>query len=192
MFGGPQTFAQATVVFAGTDTEAALRALEPFADLPGAAGQRAQVAPYADVLPFSGGPHTGQQTAVTRTGLAVHLDAALSGRLAGLLTGDAAEMLQVRSAGGAINDVPEDATAYAHRHQNFSVTAVSTSSLERLEEAWQESRALLDGLYLSFETAHTPERIHDAFPPRTLDRLRRIKTAWDPDGIFDQNFSVAV
>jgi len=29
-------------------------------------------------------------------------------------------MVQIRSVGGAINDVAPGATAYAHRHKNFS------------------------------------------------------------------------
>lgn len=48
----------------------------------------------------------------------------------------------------------------------------------------------MDGVYLSFESDHAPERVLDAFPPATLERLRAIKREWDPDGIFDQNFDV--
>jgi FAD/FMN-containing dehydrogenase len=184
-------FAQATVVYAGTDTDAAARALTPFASLPGVVGQRAQVAPYPSVPLTTGAPHTGQQQATTRTGLAVHLDRALAGRLAAALRGGAVQMLQVRSAGGAINDVAEDATAYAHRHQNFSVTAVTTGPRGALDAAWDPVFALMDGLYLSFESAHAVERVADAFPPRTLERLRDVKRRYDPEDVFDQNFDVA-
>ncbi|MGO4595003.1 FAD-binding oxidoreductase [Leifsonia sp. 2TAF2] len=190
LFGGEPTFAQATVVFAGTDTETAVRALEPFTRLAQVVGQRAQSTPYADILPASGAVHSGAQTAVTRTGLADHLDSRLSSRLASLARGGGADMIQLRSVGGAINDVPVSATAYAHRHQNFSVTAVSTGGVRRLDAAWTESRELIDGLYLSFESDHAPERVQDAFPPETLARLRTLKARWDPDGIFDQNFAL--
>jgi len=37
---------------------------------------------------------------------------------------------------------------------------------------------------LSFETDPRPERLHDAFPPRTLQRLRELKRRYDPDGVF--------
>ena len=35
-----------------------------------------------------------------------------------------APMLQIRSVGGAVNDVDPRATAYAHRTQNFALSAV--------------------------------------------------------------------
>ncbi|MFC0098375.1 BBE domain-containing protein [Micromonospora marina] len=47
-------------------------------------------------------------------------------------------------------------------------------------------RPALDGLYLSFESAFTPDRLADAFPPATLVRLRRIKAEVDPGNVFHQ------
>jgi FAD/FMN-containing dehydrogenase len=191
LFGGPQPFAQATVVFAGTDADAAARAIEPFLALPGLAGQRAALTPYAEVPLTSGAAHTGQQRARTHTGLAVHLDPALSLRLAALMAGGGVDMLQIRSAGGAVNDVAPEATAYAHRHQNFSITAVSTLGRDAFDAGWAPAFALMDGMYLSFESDHRPAHVSSAFPPATLERLREIKRRWDPDDVFSQNFDVA-
>jgi FAD/FMN-containing dehydrogenase len=50
----------------------------------------------------------------------------------------------------------------------------------------------VDGLYLSFDTDRRPERLHEAFPGETLDRLRRLKAQYDPDNVFDQNFAIPV
>jgi FAD/FMN-containing dehydrogenase len=47
-----------------------------------------------------------------------------------------------------------------------------------------------DGLYLSFETDPRPERLADAFPPRTLRRLRELKGRYDPDNVFRDNFNI--
>ena len=99
-------------------------------------------------------------------------------------------MVQIRSAGGAINDVPQDATAYAHRHQNFSVTAIAAADSPRFAAAWEPVHELMTGMYLSFESGRDPGRILEAFPPTTLSRLRAIKADWDPDGVFTQNFDV--
>jgi hypothetical protein len=95
----------------------------------------------------------------------------------------------VRSVGGAINDVAADATAYAHRHQNFDVGSVGTRP-DAFREHWDSLRPMLDGLYTSFETDTRPERLHDAFPGDTLARLRSLKARYDADGVFGQNVPI--
>jgi len=190
LFGGANPFTQATVVFAGDDREAASAAITPFAALPGFAGQRAQLAPYATVPITTDAPHAGQQSAFTHAGLADHLSRELSRRLDELLAEGSTQMIQIRSAGGAINDVPQDATAYAHRHQNFSVTAIAPEESLRFDAAWEPVHQLMSGMYLSFESGHDASRILEAFPHTTLERLRSLKRTWDPDWLFTQNFDV--
>lgn len=187
---GAPHFAHATVVYASDDADAARNAFTPFIQLPGAAGQRAQITPYASVLQTTGAPHTGQQTAFTHTGLADHLDLELSRRLTTLLSEGNTQMVQIRSAGGAINDVPADATAYAHRHQNFSITAIAGADTPRFSAAWRPVHDRMTGMYLSFESGRHPGRILEAFPSKTLSRLRAIKSTWDPSGVFTQNFDI--
>jgi FAD/FMN-containing dehydrogenase len=192
VIGGPSPFAQATIVVAGDDTTAAAAALDPFLRLPGVVQQRAQLVPYASVPLTTGAPHTGRQAASAHTGLAVHLDRELAVAVAALLRGGSAEMVQIRSAGGAVNDVPADATAYAHRHQNFSVTAVSTGNRAAFADAWRPLRSLMDGIYLSFESDHQVDDVLRAFPAATLARLRQVKRRWDPDRVFTQNFDIGL
>ncbi|MFG1991026.1 FAD-binding oxidoreductase [Actinoplanes sp. NPDC048988] len=181
-------FALATIVYAGDDPQGAGRAFGPFTAVAPVLGQQAQLVPYAGVVTATHAPHRGQQGATTHTGLAVHLDEPITARLADLAGSGAVEMLQIRSTGGAINDVARDATAYAHRHQNFSVTAVSSMPFD---EAWERVWPMMDGLYLSFETSFSTELLEAAFPPATLSRLRDIKRRVDPDDVFNQNFPVA-
>ncbi|GAA2247171.1 FAD-binding oxidoreductase [Herbiconiux moechotypicola] len=187
---GSVPFAQATVVFSTDDVDAARDALVPFTELPGLLGQRAQIVPYSRVPVTTDAPHNGQQTAFTHTGLADHLDEPVSRALAVLAGEGSTQMVQIRSAGGAINDVPQNATAYAHRHQNFSVTAIADTWSARFDAAWEPVHELMSGMYLSFESGRDPGRILEAFPPETLQRLRGIKTRWDPEGVFHQNFDV--
>ncbi|MEV6587467.1 FAD-binding oxidoreductase [Streptomyces acidicola] len=184
-------FALATVVFAGDDTEAAERALVPFLRVGPVLGRQAALVPYAAVVTRTGMPHKGHQGAHLHNGFAVHLDGALGDRLEALVATGSGAMLQIRSVGGAINDVDAGATAFAHRHQNFSVTAVAGGPSVEFDTGWEAVRPSLDGLYLSFETAFSPERLSEAFPPATLSRLREIKREVDPDNVFDQNFPVA-
>lgn len=182
-------YAQATVVVADGDRDAASAALAPFGALPGLAGGRAELVPYADVPLTTGATHSGQQPARTRNGLAERLDHDLSRRITELA--GTIEMVQIRSVGGAINDVAPQATAYAHRHQNFCVTAVGTATRDRFDARWAPVREHLDGLYLSFQSDHTAADLAAAFPEPTLSRLRAIKATVDPDDVFDQNFDVA-
>ena len=44
---------------------------------------------------------------------------------------------------------------------------------------------------LSGDTDTRPERLHDAFPGPTLERLRRLKAVHDPDNVFNQNSPIA-
>jgi FAD/FMN-containing dehydrogenase len=182
------SFAQASVVYAGQDSDAAAAALQPFTTLPDISGGQARLVPYAAVLPTTGAPHLGQQNARARTGLAVHLDRETSRRIAHLA--GTVDMVHIRSAGGAINDLPADATAYAHRHQNFCVTALTGGRRGALDAAWERVHEYMDGIYLSFESAHGPSSVSEAFPEPTLGRLRALKKRWDPDHIFTQNFDI--
>lgn len=191
VFGGPDAFAQATVVVADDDPAVATAALEPFVTLPGLVGQRAALVPYADVPMTTGTRHTGQQRAATHSGFVDHLEAETAAALAaGLRSGF--DMVQVRSVGGAVNDVPAEATAYAHRHQQLLLTPVSAAGPgPRFEAAWAPVHARTDGMYLSFESDHRPDALAEAFPPATLERLRAIKRRVDPDRVFTQNFDVS-
>jgi hypothetical protein len=188
---GSRPFAQATVVYAGDDTEAATKALSPFTRLPDVAGARAELVPYPSVPLTSGAPHVGQQTALMHTALVTHLDDDLSAKIAVALASGGVQMMQIRSVGGAINDLPSDATAYAHRHQNFSVTAVAERAGAAFDTAWAPLRAHRDGIYLSFESNHLADDIEAAFPPATLTRLRDIKRQWVPEDVLSQNFDIA-
>ncbi|WP_415924650.1 BBE domain-containing protein [Streptomyces sp. MI02-7b] len=47
-----------------------------------------------------------------------------------------------------------------------------------------------DGLYLSFESHAQESALRKAFPPATLERLRRIKATYDPENVFHGNFTI--
>jgi FAD/FMN-containing dehydrogenase len=60
-----------------------------------------------------------------------------------------------------------------------------------MNAAWDEVYEHFGGLYLSFETDLRPERLGDAFPPTTIERLRGQKSRYDPDNVFRDNFNIA-
>lgn len=178
-------------VFAGDDTEAAIEALTPLLEIAPVLDQQAQLVPYPAIVAPQGGIHTGGSDYAVRAGLAEHLDETTGSGIAALMATGESSWLQIRAVGGAVNDLPADATAYAHRTQNFSVNAVGRRSIDRLSEVWDEHvYPHMNGLYLSFDTDPRQERIHDAFPEPTFTRLRELKAKYDPDNVFRQNFAI--
>jgi FAD/FMN-containing dehydrogenase len=188
---GGAPVAQLYSVFASEDAAAATEALTPLLESGPVVDQHAQLVPYAAIMPPQPSTHSGGAPSWFRAGLAEHVTPAVARLLASGLESGTVPMLQIRSVGGAVNDVDPLATAYPHRTQNFAVSAVTAGSrAERLNELWDELRRHLNGLYLSFDTDTRPERLDDAFPGETLTRLRELKARYDPDQVFDQNFAI--
>lgn len=186
---------RATVVHAGADEEAGRAAIAPFVELLSGDERQVAVAPYADLLPSSQEPHQGQAAVFAgRSGLLDRIFDESAAAMATLVNSKAAVILQLRSVGGAVNDVPRDATAYAHRHQNFSVVAVGPRErLAGFDDAWDAKLApYLDGTYLNLETERGQDDsvIRRAYPPDALARLQELKRRYDPDGVFDQSLAI--
>jgi hypothetical protein len=183
--------AQTYSVYAGDDVEVAKDALSSMLGVGRLLDQGAQLVPYHAVVAPQGGVHTGGSAEpAMRAGLVDHVTADVAEGLTELVRSGSGPFVQLRAVGGAVNDVAPEATAYAHRHQNFSVNAVG-ARLDRLNPEWDALVApFTDGLYLSFDTDPRPERLHDAFPPATLERLRELKATYDPDNVFNQNFPI--
>jgi hypothetical protein len=99
------------------------------------------------------------------------------------------QFFQVRTVGGAVSDVPADATAYAHRSANFSLTSMG-SDADWLNAQWDALEDHVLGVYLSFEADPRGDRVERAFPRATLERLRALKARVDPTGLFRDNFAI--
>jgi FAD/FMN-containing dehydrogenase len=94
--------------------------------------------------------------------------------------------------------VPSDATAYAHRAR--PLLAVAATFYERPEEtaeheAWAAGLAAAlpnarDGAYVNFLGAADEQRVRDAYPGPTWDRLVEVKTAYDPTNLFRGNHNI--
>ncbi|WP_435737269.1 LLM class flavin-dependent oxidoreductase [Cellulosimicrobium sp. PMB13] len=188
---GQPVVAQTMTMVDSDDPDTVIERLQPFAAIAPLLQQaQAQILPYDAVVQAPPrGPHGGSGEPVARSGLLEHLTPVASARLAGLVTSGDTYFFQIRSTGGAASDVPADATAYAHRSVNFAVSAMGASRA-RLDARWDALAEIFQGSYLSFETDPRPERVEDAFPPATLDRLRALKRRVDPGNLFRDNFSV--
>jgi FAD/FMN-containing dehydrogenase len=104
---------------------------------------------------------------------------------------------QLRVLGGAFARVPNDATAFAHRHRRIMVaTGVVYDDANEgdLHREWvhQLTDALTrgePGVYANF-LGDEGDRVRDAYPRATWDRLSAIKTRYDPDNLFRLNQNV--
>lgn len=181
---------QAMTVWAGTDADRAVQELEKLAAAGELLNHQAYRLPYSAVVQKVGAQHAGGGDPAARSGLLTHLDDRTSQAIVDLLDSGVSRFTALRATGGAAHDVPPEATAYAHRHQNFSLSALA-SSQQRLNEIWdQVIGPVMDGSYLSFDTDERPERLLEAFPEPTLSRLRALKRVWDPGNVFSSNFPI--
>lgn len=190
---GQPPVAQAMIVHAGdgaeVGVEAAQDALAPFLGIAPVLNQQAQITPYAAVIPAHGGPHAGGGLGLMRSAILPHIEPDVASAVDGLLASGEAGMMQFRAVGGAVNDVPADATAFAHRSANFVFTVVGRSRRgDRFNDLWARIEPHSVGTYLSFET--DPSRLPVIFPEPTLRRLRALKAEYDPDHVFDRNFDI--
>ncbi|SFR90227.1 FAD/FMN-containing dehydrogenase [Microbacterium sp. cf046] len=187
--GEPQ-IAQLYGVVDSADPDTIIARLQPFAELAPIVQQSVQLTTYARVMANADlGPQHGAGEPHSRSALVAHVTPAFARAAERMLASGASSFFQLRAVGGAVADVAEDATAYAHRTANFSVVAIGADAA-RLDAAWRSLAAHTAGMYLSFDSSLRPERIAEAFPPATLARLRAIKAAVDPTGVFTDNFAV--
>ncbi|MCO1593709.1 LLM class flavin-dependent oxidoreductase [Micromonospora sp. RHAY321] len=187
---GRPVYAQVLAVVDSDDPDTVLDRLKPFAGIAPLLDQSIQIVPYAAVMAnVRDGGHDGQGEPHAHSGLVEHITPEFAAEAAELIDTGAAYFFQIRSVGGAVSDVPPDATAYANRSANFSVVAFGTNA-SGLDQRWERLRRHFAGMYLSFETGLDPERIDIAFPGDTLTRLRALKERYDPENVFRDNFNV--
>jgi FAD/FMN-containing dehydrogenase len=105
---------------------------------------------------------------------------------------------QLRVLGGAMARVPVDATAFAHRRSRIMVNCAAIC--ERPEEMpthapWVTGFAAAlrqgdGGAYVNFLADEGSARVRAAYPGATWDRLRAIKTQYDPTNLFRLNQNI--
>lgn len=188
-----QSVIQLYAVVDDPDPNVVIERLTPFTELGVLAEQRVVMTPYAGVMAMAAdvGPdgHQGFGEPVSRSAFVPEVTSAFLHDVTEMLRTGEVYFLQLRAMGGAIAEVPPDATAFAHRTPAFHLTAMGASD-GRLDKVWAPVREHTSGLYLSFETDRSPERPQDAFPPAVLDRLRELKRRYDPANLFRDNFAI--
>ena len=120
--------------------------------------------------------------------------------IATLLEHDAARphpltLLAIRTLGGAVARVDDDATAYAHRGAAFNVSVDAfwdDPALDDTAVAWARSTwdafapFATGGVYVNFSGLYDEaDSVRSSVQGQTADRLEQIRHQYDPDGLFD-------
>jgi hypothetical protein len=107
-------------------------------------------------------------------------------------------VVQLRPLGGAMARVAPDATAFAHRTSPImvNVAAFFNGEVDKAQkDAWVHDTAnKLDqgdaGAYVAFLGEDGKERIHNAYPSPTYEKLADIKKLYDPMNFFFYNHNI--
>ncbi len=111
---------------------------------------------------------------------------------------DPAVSVSFQGYGGAIAEVPDEATAFSHRDAAFEYVASArwTDPAEDEDRIAQARRcaALLapfaSGAYVNALSDEGEEGVRRAYPTRKLARLTALKDAYDPDNVFHLNQNI--
>ncbi|HRQ91571.1 MAG TPA: LLM class flavin-dependent oxidoreductase [Anaerolineales bacterium] len=178
------------VLINADDADTIVQRLQPLANIAPMYDYSASIMPYAAVMANAqSSEHNAQGEPTARSGLLKHITPEFAAAAARIIESGAFYFFQIRAVGGAVADVPPEATAYAYRDANFSVTAMGANRAIT-NAAWEQLYPHFEGLYISFETDQSPERLADGFPPATLARLRELKLRYDPHNVFRDNFNI--
>jgi FAD/FMN-containing dehydrogenase len=107
--------------------------------------------------------------------------------------------VELRVLGGAMARVPVEATAFAHRHSRImaNVAAFYDGPADRdRRRAWVDAVGAAlhqgyDGAYVNFLGDDKPDRVRQAYPGATWDRLVEVKRRHDPDNLFRLNHNIS-
>jgi len=111
---------------------------------------------------------------------------------------DPAISVSLQSYGGAIAEVPDDATAFSHRTTAFEYVASArwtdpTEDEDRIAQA-RRCAALLtpfaSGAYVNALSDEGEAGVRRAYPTAKLARLTALKDAYDPDNVFHLNQNI--
>jgi FAD/FMN-containing dehydrogenase len=192
-----QLVVMALLAYAG-DAAAGERALAPFRALAPPLADMLQPMPYAGLLQGDDDMEVIEESA--RSLFCDTVDATAAKTMVGHLEASTAPMAvaQLRVLGGAMARVPLEATAFAHRQRPMmaGVGCVYEDAADRPEhDAWADRFAAAlrqgdPGVYVNFLSDEGPERVREAYPGPTWDRLVQVKRRYDPGNLFRRNQNI--
>jgi FAD/FMN-containing dehydrogenase len=177
----------------GADKSAAMNATNPLLQLGDLVSQDIKEKEYAEVLEEAHVP-PGVRI-ITNNGFIKDLSDEVIQAI--VTQSKAGIILQIRSVGGAMNEIDKDATAFAHRDSEalfvspvFVPLSASENDVHMALKPWEAIAAFTSGAYVNFFTEVTDKEIEASYPEGTYQRLKQIKKIYDPENIFHQNYNI--
>jgi FAD/FMN-containing dehydrogenase len=194
-FGDFPPAAMVMVCYAGDDEAAAMQALEPLKQLGPVTWQNVEKKDYADVLEEAHPPE-GVKAMVSNL-MAPSLSDELIQAIVATRDMPGMRVIQIRILGGAVKRVAPDATAFAYRNSEIMMFAgtfvpftASDNELKEAMKAWDTLAAFGVGAYANFLGMPNEKDIAATYPAATYERLAKIKRAYDPQNLFNQNYNI--
>jgi hypothetical protein len=187
---------RATLCYAG-DADDGERAIAPLRSLAPPIADGVRPIAYPEI--YEPLPEDYHPTVAFRTSFLDDLDRDAAAVVVDSLRSSDAPMrvAQFRVLGGAVARVPAAATAFAHREAPImaNVAAFYENPDDRpLRQAWVDevvgALSPRGGAYVNFLVDEGPERVRAAYPGETWERLRAVKSQYDPDNLFRRNQNI--
>jgi FAD/FMN-containing dehydrogenase len=185
-------------VYAGDPADGE-RAIAPFRAVATPLGEAVMPMPYPGIYEFTKGVEQ-RSAAVHRSLFLDTLDDAAVDTIFERMAAPSSPrtMAQIRVLGGAMAEVSPTATAFAHRGAPLMVIVVAgfeDPAEKPVHEAWaqafiDELRPNAVGVYSNFLEDEGDERIREAYPGLTYQRLSYVKREYDPRNLFRLNQNI--
>jgi FAD/FMN-containing dehydrogenase len=187
----------ALLAYAGP-IEAGERAVAPFRALASPVADLVRPMSYPEIYPPEDDSY--HPTAVAHTMFVDTIDGNVAETIFEYLRASDATMraAQLRVLGGAMARVPSDATAFAHRTSRImvNIAAFYNGPDDRgARQAWVDEFAAAlrqrdAGAYVGFLGDEGEQRVRQAYPAGTWQRLAKIKARYDPTNLFRLNQNI--
>jgi FAD/FMN-containing dehydrogenase len=195
--GGPDAPIEVYVAFDGDDPQLAVQAIDPIRRLGTVTEDDIALKPYADTLEDGGALPAGLRFLPRSAFVDKESVPEVLQLLAEIRASERSPFIAVRSVGGAVSQVPDHATAYAHRNAELLIITVLAGPMPVVEAArpaldaiWRRLAPHVNGAYANFLGSATAEDAAAIYPKETYGRLAAIKGRYDPGNLFACNHNV--
>ncbi|TCC29404.1 FAD-binding oxidoreductase [Kribbella speibonae] len=195
--GGPEAPLEIQVAYDGDDAELAARAIDPIRALGTVVADEVALTPYAEVLVDGLVPPPGIRFETRSAFVDKDSVPEVLGILAEAGTSQGSPVIAVRSVGGAVAQVADDATAYAHRQAELMFVTMTVGPPPVLEatrparqQLWDRLSPNVSGAYANFLSAAEDADVAAVYPAKTYERLAAVKREYDPENVFSGNHNV--